>query len=105
MQTLGTEWGRDQIHPNLWVNLAKNQYDADIRRGEHYVFDDIRFENECCAILELGGLVVRVERPNVAYSVDGHASEQLIYQPGVHVVNNGAKEELLDKFREEWRKL
>ena len=42
MQTLGTEWGRDFISPNIWVNVVKH----DILKYEikdDIVIDDCRF--------------------------------------------------------------
>jgi hypothetical protein len=72
MQLLGTEWGRDLIHPDLWVIAARAQIerygDADI------VFDDVRFENEAAMIRELGGLIIHVDRLG-ADDDDRHRSE------------------------------
>jgi len=60
MQTLGTEWGRNTIHPELWTMLWLNA----VRRAERtlVVADDVRFENEATAIRSLGGILVRVVR-------------------------------------------
>ncbi len=47
MVTLGTDWGRDLIHPNLWVKRLDTQMRELIYRGhEKFVIDDIRFLNE-----------------------------------------------------------
>src|SRR5699024_8911126 len=69
MQTLGTEWGRNCIHPNLWVSAWK----ASIVGKPRVVVDDLRFPNEEAAVRDLGGVVWRVERPGVGES--SHASE------------------------------
>jgi hypothetical protein len=74
MQTLGTEWGRQLIHNDLWVNVAMEMWRR--RTEDDYVFDDVRFENEADAIRRAGGEVWRVRRPG--YPLDGvalHASE------------------------------
>jgi hypothetical protein len=63
MQTLGTEWGRNSIHNELWVNtwfvMAKKELDA----GGRVVVADVRFQNEADAIKRLGGHVVEITRP------------------------------------------
>lgn len=71
-QTLGTEWGRDLIDENIWVNIGINkalQYDGIA------IFDDVRFPNEIKAIHENGGVVAWVERDSIYNGEDQHASE------------------------------
>jgi hypothetical protein len=86
-QTLGTEWGRDLIGENLWVNIA-------MRRASFYnrvIFTDVRYPNEADAIRKAGGVVVRVVREGVAPPDNaGHASES---HKDIHdaVVNNWYK--------------
>lgn len=47
MITLGTEWGRNLIHPDLWVKCIDTQMRELIYRGHgKFVIDDIRFLNE-----------------------------------------------------------
>lgn len=70
MQTLGTEWGRKKVSPDLWVNIWKR--DAG-RAGPNVVVDDLRFPNEADAIRSLGGTIWRVWRPGV--HAMSHASE------------------------------
>lgn len=71
MQTLGTEWGRDLVHPEIWVKLWLRKVHAS---KSHVVVDDVRFENEVETIHGLGGQVWRVDRPGSA-SAD-HESER-----------------------------
>lgn len=83
LQVLGTDWGRDRISPNLWVDLWKARAtqlcarDADVT----VVADDVRFDNEAEAIQALGGYVVRIEssrgadRITTNNGVQKHASE------------------------------
>ncbi len=54
MQTLGTEWGRNLINPDLWVIAALARVDV----GQHTVFEDVRFQNEADAIRGFGGIVI-----------------------------------------------
>jgi dephospho-CoA kinase len=47
MITLGTEWGRNLIHPDLWVKTLDTQMRELMYRGHSkFVIDDIRFLNE-----------------------------------------------------------
>lgn len=74
MQTLGTEWGRTLVHPDLWVRLAKRTAENLLAAGARgIVIDDVRFDNEAKIIRELGGLVIGIERPGL--STMSHASE------------------------------
>jgi len=56
MQTLGTEWGRNCLHPNLWVRLWAER--AGTKRM--VVTDDCRFPNEMDMIRINGGLLIRI---------------------------------------------
>lgn len=45
--TLGTEWGRDLVHPNIWVKALEREMINLIHRGHSkFVIDDVRFINE-----------------------------------------------------------
>ena len=70
-QTLGTEWGRDLIHSDLWVNIGIER-----SLGRPTVITDVRFENEARAIIENDGDLINIVRPDNPYAIDaGHASE------------------------------
>jgi hypothetical protein len=71
MQTLGTEWGRNCMDANLWVDT---EIDATANQSR-LVFDDVRFPNEAEAVLAAGGIIVHIERPGTGRIVAGHASE------------------------------
>lgn len=75
LRTLGTEWGRDCMHPDIWVNAAMMRAGEEIEAGRRVVFDDMRFENEAAAIKRAGGLLVRITRPGVRRQAGEHASE------------------------------
>lgn len=78
LQWLGTEVGRQMLHPDIWVNLLMQRLDAYIFASSAcpaYV-TDVRFKNEYEALAERGALHVLVERPGVAAG-DAHVSEAL----------------------------
>ncbi|PHQ81741.1 MAG: hypothetical protein COB66_01330 [Coxiella sp. (in: Bacteria)] len=60
IQTLGTEWGRHLVHPDIWV-IAAETYIArrNLGRGpiDLVIIDDVRFENEATWVREHGLLV------------------------------------------------
>ena len=100
MQTLGTEWGRQLINPDLWLILAKQLL---LNYGPGMVIADVRFENEAAWVREQGGRVIHIERPdNVA--VEAHASEAGIVFKGeegdIKIVNGGSLEDLQQTIRE-----
>ena len=48
MQTLGTEWGRELITPDLWIRALDRQLRdyINIEKCTQFVIDDLRFVNE-----------------------------------------------------------
>jgi hypothetical protein len=73
LQTLGTDWGRQLIHPDVWVMATARRIEDQLNQGRDVVIEDVRFENEAAFIRDHGGLVVHIER-ETGYS-DGHESE------------------------------
>lgn len=73
MQLLGTEWGRQGIYNNVWVDLEMTR----VKLLSDVVFTDVRFDNEAIALREAGGLVVDVIRPGYKRPEEsaGHVSE------------------------------
>lgn len=58
MQLLGTEAGRNIIHPNLWVICTMSEYNPDSK----WIITDNRFPNEVKAVKNKNGLTFRIER-------------------------------------------
>lgn len=58
LQLLGTECGRNIIHPNIWVNATM----ADYTEHSNWIISDVRFPNEVKAIKDRGGISIRVNR-------------------------------------------
>jgi hypothetical protein len=71
MQTLGTQWGRDLIGPDVWANACLANLPA---APIVTIIDDCRFANEALAVRARGGVVIELSRAGVSYS-DKHASE------------------------------
>lgn len=105
-QTLGTEWGRQMVHPEIWLTLAMRKWD-EVRASANptLIITDVRFDNEAAAIINAGGTVWRVEREGVP-GVAAHVSEAGISRAhiGGHIKNYGD----LDTLRpvvDEWVKI
>lgn len=79
LQLIGTECGRNIIHPNVWVNSTMNSYKPKGISKEHWdktkdieyknklnypnwVITDVRFPNESKSITDKGGINIRIER-------------------------------------------
>lgn len=75
LQTLGTEWGRDQIADDLWVRCCLAAAMREVVRGQSVVISDVRFENEAAAVRACSGVVWHVQRPGAAIAESGHRSE------------------------------
>lgn len=75
LQTLGTEWGRNTIHSDVWVSLMLDRVRALREQGvSTVVVPDVRFENEAAAIRCMdGGDIWHVYRDDTA--ADDHSSE------------------------------
>ena len=64
LQRLGTDAGRKVLGANIWVNTTLVDLDG------MTVVTDCRFPNEAEAVRDLGGIVVRLERPGVKLLLD-----------------------------------
>lgn len=77
LQTLGTDYGREQLGQDVWINYAARR--ADSYEGSNYemvVIPDGRFPNEANAIVEKGGAAWLVESSLTAAA--DHASERML---------------------------
>jgi len=96
MQTLGTEWGRDLIAPELWVDLWR----ARVADGAKYVVEDCRFANEATAVAEAGGFIVRITCPwDGSASGAEHSSEGFNVIPH-RIIANNARDDLGQLYRQ-----
>jgi hypothetical protein len=62
LQSMGTEWGRDSIHPEIWVRIAMERAIPHLATGRSVVVTDVRFDNEAQTIINAGGEVWKVTR-------------------------------------------
>jgi hypothetical protein len=97
MQTLGTEWGRNTLDQDFWINCWKEKVKS---YRSLVVADDVRFPNEALAIKEMGGEVWKIVRPGTENN-ENHSSEgQLDHWDGFSriIVNGGSIDDLYHKL-------
>jgi hypothetical protein len=104
MQTLGTEWGRDMLDKDLWLQLMRHRYlswETSNRLEDvpdrFFLITDVRFKNEATWVKEAGGLLLEVVRPGID-KIQEHSSEEGTgVEPDVVINNNGDLEILREK--------
>lgn len=110
-QTLGTEWGRDQVDEQVWLKCAQQKYRkiADTGTlaagrvvGMGMIIPDVRFENEAQWIKDEGGIMFRVHRtdhvpPNTGHSSEGAIPDSLI---DYGIFNDGPPSHMVSNARE-----
>ena len=83
LQKLGTEAMREGLHTNVWVNALMADYKWYVKEwdelgnetvGEYpnWIITDMRFPNEMEAVVEKGGITIRVVREFYEFSNDQH---------------------------------
>lgn len=105
-QTLGTEWGREFIHRDVWVRLVARQWDMARRNGgfSGAVITDVRMCNEASWIRQQGGVVIHVEREQ-REAVRTHISEMPlpVLNGDYRLSNNGTLDELYQRVADVMR--
>jgi hypothetical protein len=97
MRTLGTEWGRECVCPDVWLKC----WEVQCRKvNGPIVVDDVRFPNEFDLVKKLGGRMWRIERPGVQ-RLTYHASEGGLdkYAFDATLVNAGTVDDLDSTLR------
>lgn len=99
LQTLGTEWGRQCVHPHLWTECWRRQ----VSNAPYVVVDDVRFPNEAELVRKVRGAdqgelwcverasAVRESEHASEGSLDLWAFDELVY-------NNGTVSELYERI-------
>ncbi len=120
LQLLGTECGREIIHPDIWVNATFADYQPngapynslgdvfdDLKlcpfetKMPNWIISDVRFPNEAKAIKDRNGILIRVNR-NIGLEFM-HESETALdnYNDWDYVIdNNGTIEDLIEKVKQ-----
>ena len=99
LQTLGTEWGRGCVHPDVWAKMWNQTVTPHLASNLHVVVDDVRFPNEAAAVLSVGGELWHITRPGRIWP-DGHSSEGALkdHEYKARIVNDGSPADLRDRI-------
>ena len=102
LQTLGTEWGRKCIHPDMWT-LRGEEILKDTTKFVPYlsifVFSDVRFDNEAEMIKANGGHIIRIRRPTIvpkARTFRERLTQVFGSEEDSHASESGVSERLVD---------
>lgn len=97
LQTLGTEWGRQLIDEDVWVQAAERAYEAG---GRGMVVTDVRFQNEADWVRKHGTLI-HIQRAG-APSVSPHISEAgvPVLEGDILIANNGTLNDLENQIEQ-----
>lgn len=105
MQTLGDDWGRGLVHPDLYASIMLTTTRELLESGvPGVVVTGIRKPNEAAAIRQIGGEIWRIDRPGFEATGE-HSSEQGFDAIGhdLRLVNDRTARELhwtiLDMYR------
>lgn len=75
LQTLGTEWGRNCMSNDIWLDCMMSRVASHLKNGDSMiVIDDVRFQNEAELIKKMGGEVWMITRPSAQKNTT-HESE------------------------------
>lgn len=105
-RTLGTEWGRQQINPRIWLDIWLHGYRLAGLNGQAVVVDDVRFPDEADLIKAQGGQLWLIEHPTGDIQQGVHASEGgLVGYPGfdLKISNRGTIDDLVQAVQAEAR--
>ena len=91
MRTIGSQWGREMMDSEIWVQAWKNT-----RPPGPIVCDDCRFPNEYLLLRNLGARVFRVTRPGFEHTEE-HDSEAHRLPYDEEILNEGTLKEFLHK--------
>jgi hypothetical protein len=96
LQTLGTEWGRQNVCPDVWIKLLRRRIESLAEQGIAVIaVCDVRFDNEAEFLRGLGGEVWHVRRPGCQGAGDHSSESGVAVGPADPVIDNaGTLEDL-----------
>lgn len=94
-QRLGTEFGRKQLHENVWADITRTRAEYFLARGQSVVIDDMRYRNELDAVRWAGGTPLRIMRPGVTVTTQHSSEGELDGEMMTTLDNGGSLSDLL----------
>lgn len=102
-QLIGTELFRNTLDKDVWV---KSLF-VDFKPNDKWIITDVRFPNEIEAIKKHGGIIIRIENPNINNS-NTHSSETSLdnYNDWDYIIrNDGTLDEYKTKIKNFYEKI
>lgn len=110
LQLMGTECGRNILHPNVWINALFSTYRLEPGKPypskedfvyPNWVIPDMRFPNELKAVQDRGGITMRIRRPQTDHLAGDHPSETSLDNADFDIIinNDGNLDSLVQKVR------
>lgn len=99
MITFGTEWGREMIHPDIWLTAWRNTMPGHNR----IVVDDVRFPNEIAMLRrDYGAFILKVTRPGKEYDTSHESEAHSELDFDLEIENDGSVEGLSINMAHHW---
>ena len=99
LQWWGTDFRRNLVSEHYWTVRWLRILNEMSSLPDYLLCTDVRFANEAFVVRSLGGIIIRVQRPDI--QSDGHASEteQLVLHAEFTVNNDGTLDDLKEKLK------
>ena len=69
LETIGTEWGKEMIGENIWLDIVANQINSGA--FDTYAIDDLRTDAEAIYLKEkFNATIIHLSRPGIDYKRD-----------------------------------
>ena len=69
LETIGTEWGKNLIGENIWLDILANQITSS--NFDTYVIDDLRTDAEATYLSNVfNAIIIHLSRPGIEYKRD-----------------------------------
>jgi hypothetical protein len=91
-QTMGTEWGRNMVHPDMWIDGLIRRIRHAEEKNPNYrpsiIVTDVRRENEAQRLADEGFYIVKIVRPDTFLpgAAGNHVSEYAVDDVFCHEV-------------------
>jgi hypothetical protein len=96
MITMGTEWGRNMIHKDIWITAWRNTMPETGR----IIVDDVRFPNEIEMLRrDYGATTIRIVRPGFDHDSTHESESHSELLTEFTVANDGDLGQLKDKMK------
>lgn len=101
MDTFGTGYAQNTLGKDVWINQMKHRY-QNTHGNFHFIVSDVRFKAEENAVRDLGGVIVKVHRPDIErdHSLESESEIDMIvgdyevYNDYVEISNSGSISDL-----------